>query len=211
MLLHASGPMWRQHHRHQIWRAWQQRVPRHPWCYLADQPIKTTVSVQKHGASGSPCNGAILMFKSSLWYVLKVARKLEQSLQRRGSETAACQVRRPWGERRRSADEEMPSEKEQRIWHRQLSLRRHRWCTESFIFGKFEGFPTSGKHQSCVWSVHDVMLCGSCKARDNSKVWLRFFYWKLDDKCNICEERRFFLCDCPYFFSFHFLYLSTNF
>ncbi|XP_004068366.1 leukemia NUP98 fusion partner 1 isoform X2 [Oryzias latipes] len=56
----------------------------------------------------------------------EVARKLEQSLQRRGSETAACQVRRPWGERRRSADEEMPSEKEQRIWHRQLSLRRHR-------------------------------------------------------------------------------------
>lgn len=90
--------------------------------------------------------------------VLKVARKLEQSLQRRGSETAAGQVRRLSGERRRSADGDISSEKELHTPYRQLSLRRHRWWRQRFIFGKFEGFHASGRHQSCVLRIHDVML-----------------------------------------------------
>ncbi|XP_059197763.1 leukemia NUP98 fusion partner 1 [Centropristis striata] len=56
----------------------------------------------------------------------EAARRLEQCRPRSGSEAAAGQVRRFADERRKSADGQIPTEKEQHALRRQLSLRRHR-------------------------------------------------------------------------------------
>lgn len=63
----------------------------------------------------------------SVWWLLKAARRSEESRPRSGSEAATCQVRRPSDERRKSADGPIYMQKEQQTPRRQLSLRRHRW------------------------------------------------------------------------------------
>ncbi len=86
----------------------------------------------------------------SVWWVLKAARRLEQSRPRSGSEAAACQVRRLSDERRKSADGPISTLKEPHTLRRQLSLRRHRW------YHSVEGGDSSrrnGGFEPNIWSL----------------------------------------------------------
>ncbi|XP_067370650.1 leukemia NUP98 fusion partner 1 [Channa argus] len=70
--------------------------------------------------------GAVQELQCKHRFHKEAARRLEQCRPRSGSEAAAFQARRLSGERRKSADGPIYTEKERYTFLRQLSLRRHR-------------------------------------------------------------------------------------